>query len=80
MDIFYYFYNELHLCVLLIATPYITELQLVITLCVNDCNYVATGLQLCSNWYTNGAATSRPVELQLAYPTGLQLAYHTSRN
>ena len=45
MDIFYYFYNELHLCVLLIATPYTTELQLVITLCVNDCNYVATGIQ-----------------------------------
>jgi len=55
-------------------------LQRVTPLCVNGCNYVATGLQLCSNWYTNGAATSCPVELQLPYPTRLQLAYHTSRN
>ena len=32
------------------------------------------------NWYTNRPATSRSGQLQLAYPTGMQLVYHQGCN
>ena len=32
------------------------------------------------NWYINGAATSCLGQLQLAYPTGMQLVYHQGCN
>ena len=46
--------------------------------------YVRLKLQLADglswNWYRNGATTSRPGQLQLAYPTGMQLTYHQCCN
>jgi len=57
-----------------------------------ECNWPITKVAICVrrklqlvegmsyNWYINGAATSWPVQSQLAYPTRMQLAYHQGCN